>query len=124
MSACESKYVGKNCMCMPDPIYPEKTMCGYLDRDSGSLYACSTGCCGRACPDQNLNVRLNVEYARSEGISLPQGFGQNMVYGTTDWEPPGSSVFTTPPSSKEPPLNQLIIMGALLVVILVTAILT
>lgn len=123
MSACESKYIGKNCMCMPDPIFSEKTMCGYLDRDSGSLYACSTGCC-RSCPDQNLNVRLNVEYARSEGISLPQGFGQNMVYGTTDWEPPGSSVFTTPPSSKEPPLNQLIIMGALLVVILVTAILT
>lgn len=124
MSACDSKYVGKNCMCLPDPIFPEKTMCGYLDRDSGFLYACSTGCCSGGCPDQNFNVKMNVEYGRSEGISLPEGFGKNMIYGTSDWMPVGAATFTPPQGGSKDVFTQLLILAGLLLLILVAAFLT
>ena len=76
MNSCKQEFLNKGCMCLPDPMDPYKTVCGYINRESGLVYPCDTGCCVPRCSGgQAMGPRFGVEIRRSGGVTLPPCFG-------------------------------------------------
>ncbi len=75
MNSCRQEFLNKGCMCLADPMDPLKTICAYINRESGLVYPCDIGCCAPRCMDQGSGPRFDVEIRRSGGVTLPPGFG-------------------------------------------------
>lgn len=112
MSAvCSPDYVLKFCDCLPDPITPGRTICGYINRMNGLVYPCDIGCCP-GCPNQGTQPSPKVE-VRKGASTLPKGFGDAMVYSSSGTDIPGAAPFvqTETTETKEPRTIQTIITG-------------
>lgn len=75
MNLCKQEFLNKGCMCLADPMDPWKTVCGYINRESGLVYPCDPGCCVPRCQGVASGPRFDVEVRRSGGVTLPPGFG-------------------------------------------------
>ena len=92
MSACDAKFALKFCDCLPDPMDPASTICGYVNKQNGLVYPCDVGCCSK-CPNQGTQPSQKVELRKSKGTTLPPGFGQNLLQSDLPTEPKGSAPF-------------------------------
>ena len=105
---CGAQYILKDCQCLTDPFDRYSTVCGYISKRDGLLYGCDTGCCSDNC--DNLNkIPEGLENRPSAGVSLPRGYGSNLVTSTEPTPTKGESPFfpvntaevgTTPASYK------------------------
>ena len=92
MSACDAKFALKFCDCLPDPMDPSSSICGYVNKRNGLVYPCDVGCCPK-CPNQGTQPSQKVELRKSKGTTLPPGFGQNLLRSDLPTEPNGSAPF-------------------------------
>jgi hypothetical protein len=92
MSACAAKFALKFCDCLPDPMNPGATICGYVNKQNGLVYPCDVGCCAK-CPNQGVQPSQKIELRKSKGTTLPPGFGQNLTQSDLPTEPKGSTPF-------------------------------
>lgn len=97
MNSCKQEFLNKGCMCLSDPMDPYKTICAYINRESGLVYPCDTGCCVPRCMGQAMGPRFDVEIRPSGGVSLPPGFGgDDLPQSSEPTEPKGSAPFIDP----------------------------
>lgn len=102
MSACDAKFAMKFCDCLPDPIDPSATICGYVNKQNGLVYPCDVGCCAK-CPNQGTQPSQRIELRKSKGTTLPPGFGQNLVQSDLPTEPKKSAPFEAARPDAEDP---------------------
>lgn len=105
---CGAQYILKDCQCLTDPFDRYSTICGYISKRDGLLYGCDAGCCSDNC--DNLNkIPEGLENRPSAGVSLPRGYGSNLVTSSEPTPTKGEALFfpvnaveigTTPPSYK------------------------
>jgi hypothetical protein len=81
MDACGQEFLNKSCICLSDPLDPWSNLCGFIDRSTGLVYPCNTGCCVPRCPNMGQSQNLNIELHRTGGIALPAGFGSMLQNG-------------------------------------------
>lgn len=97
MNSCKQEFLNKGCMCLADPMDPWKTVCGYINRESGLVYPCDPGCCVPRCMGQATGPRFDVEIRPSGGVTLPPGFGgENLPTSDEPTETKGAAPFDTP----------------------------
>jgi len=115
---CSPEYALKFCDCIPNPSVPGQTMCGYINRRSGLVYGCDVGCCPK-CPNQGPQPLANIEL-RKGAATLPAGFGDDMIYSSTETVPPGAAPFVP---DEDGPYKVRLIFMVLLVLLLIVLIL-
>jgi hypothetical protein len=96
MSSCGAKYVLHDCQCLADPLDFYSTMCGYVSKRDGLVYACDPGCCGNTCDNKNPNI-TRVETRPSAGVDLPPGYGDKLMQSVEPSLIPGSAPFEPVP---------------------------
>jgi hypothetical protein len=74
---------------------PWATICGYVDRENGLVYPCDLGCCVPNCQGLGKQPPGAVQFRKSDGNKLPQGYGNFLPI------PPASS------GSYSPDLDQM-----------------
>lgn len=100
MSAqCGPDFVNKFCGCLPDPVSPGSSICGYVNRQNGLVYPCDVGCCDPGCQNQGQQPPENVELRKSKGTTLPPGFNVNMAQSSDPTPVPGATDISTPTNS-------------------------
>lgn len=98
MNSCKQEFLNKGCMCLADPMDPYKTICAYINRESGLVYPCDTGCCAPRCSGQAIGPRFDVEIRPSSGVTLPPGFGgEDLAQSSEPTEIKGAAPFNTSP---------------------------
>lgn len=90
MNACSAKFTLKFCDCLPDPMDPSSTICGYVNKQNGLVYPCDVGCCPR-CPNQGIQPPEKVELRK--GQTLPAGFGNQLAQSDQPTDPKGAAPF-------------------------------
>lgn len=90
MSACSAKFALKFCDCLPDPIDPAATICGYVSKQNGLVTPCDVGCCPK-CPNQGNQPPEKAELRK--GQTLPAGFGADLVQSDQPTGTKGASTF-------------------------------
>lgn len=90
MSACAAKFALKFCDCLPDPLDPTATICGYVSKQNGLVTPCDVGCCPN-CPNQGIQPPEKVELRK--GQTLPAGFGARLVQSDQPTDTKGASTF-------------------------------
>lgn len=104
MSAqCASEFVNKYCECLPDPVEPGSTICGYINRQNGLVYPCDVGCCQPACNNPGRQPPQRVELRKSKGTTLPPGFNLNLVQSEQPSDIPGATPLAAPTNFYTPP---------------------
>ena len=91
MSACGQEFLNKSCICLADPLDPWSNLCGFIDRSTGLVYPCNTGCCVPRCPNIGQSQNLNIELHRTGGVALPAGFGSMLQNGGGTTGPGGGA---------------------------------
>ena len=89
-SSCSDKFALKFCDCLPDPIEPSSTICGYVNKQNGLVYPCDVGCCPK-CPNQGQQPPEKVELRK--GQTLPSGFGARLAQSDQPTETKGATPF-------------------------------
>ncbi len=92
-NSCNARYVLNDCQCLADPMDVYSTACVYVSKFSGSVYPCDPGCCGNKCDNKNTNI-TRTEVRPSAGVSLPPGYGLNLLQNEEPSDIPGASTFT------------------------------
>jgi len=95
MNSCSARYVLHDCQCLADPMDVYSTVCGYVSKTDGLVYACDPGCCGNKCDNKNTNIK-RVEVRPSAGVALPPGYGLNLLQNEDPTDIPGASEFVPP----------------------------
>jgi len=100
MSAqCGPEFVNKFCGCLPDPVSPGSTICGYVNRQNGLVYPCDVGCCDPGCQNPGQQPPRSVELRKSKGTTLPPGFNTNLAQNSEPTPIPGATDLATPTNS-------------------------
>jgi hypothetical protein len=93
MSACENRFLTKECGCLPHPIKDQGTMCGYVDREYGYIVPCNASCCSSKCTDDDLIPGIQVQTSTGTG-NPPPGFGTEIQTSNEPTETKGASDFS------------------------------
>jgi len=80
-ATCNQEFLNKGCVCLADPLDPWAQICAFIDRQTGLVYPCNTGCCVPRCSNIGQSQNLEMELHRTGGVALPDGFGKNMGNG-------------------------------------------
>lgn len=92
MSACDVKFIGKDCLCLADPRDPRETICGYINKQNGLVYPCDVGCCLPRCAGVGQGPTVKgAELRRSKGTALPEGFNVNLPQSDKETAVKGAS---------------------------------
>lgn len=79
MSNCSARYILSDCTCLTNPLDYYSNICGYVNKQNGLVYPCDSGCCSGMCETEIPDVLSRLETRPSAGISLPPGFGINLM---------------------------------------------
>ena len=91
MNTCSSEFMGKGCMCLSDPVDPLVKICAYINYQNGLVRPCDPGCCGDECPTTGSFPKMNMEYRRSAGTDLPEGYGKELATSDLPTETAGAA---------------------------------
>ena len=124
MNSCSAKYVLHDCQCLADPLDFYSTICGYVSKQDGLVYACDPGCCSSSCSNLDPNI-IRVETRPSGGVSLPAGYGGKLAQSDLPSAIPGATTFT-PPDGPNYKIWQIVLIALipLILVIIMSAFLT
>jgi hypothetical protein len=92
MLTCGQEFITKDCGCLADPMDPWSTVCGYVNRQNGLVYPCDPGCCNPVCTNVGKSPKFGVEYRKSAGTTLPEGFNVNLATSDEPSPPAGGAV--------------------------------
>lgn len=111
MGSCRQEFVNQGCMCLADPMDPYTTVCGYINRQNGLVYPCDMGCCVPKCDHMGHAPRVGVEFRKSSGTDLPEGFNVNLPQSDEPSEVPGATPVPPPPAPPAPrPRDQIVLV--------------
>jgi hypothetical protein len=82
---------------LTDPLNYYSTICGYISKQDGLVYPCDPGCCGNSCENNNKTI-FPIEVRPSAGVSLPEGYGNNLATSVEPTPIRGASDFNALPS--------------------------
>jgi hypothetical protein len=97
-TSCSNKYLLKNCECLADPMDVYSNVCAYISKQNGLLYPCDPGCCKFSCENKDPNISRR-EVRPAYGVTLPNGFGNNLQQSDDPSEFPGTASFVTTDAS-------------------------
>lgn len=126
-TTCSSEFMGKGCMCLSDPVDPFLKICAYINYQNGLVRPCDPGCCAGDCPTIGSFPRQNMEYRRSTGADLPEGYGNKLATSDLPTETEGATplgpLAPPPPTSPLPQFQKVWQLFAFLFGILAVALL-
>lgn len=96
MTTCPAALINSGCTCLSNPVAPESQVCAYINRQSGLVAPCESGCCVPACttdPDAPNILQIQNELRPSAGTALPPSFGVNLATSTEPTPTKGASEF-------------------------------
>lgn len=75
-AACPVEYITKGCQCLGDPMLSGKTVCGFVNQQTGFVISCPPGCCQPMCSlTDTVSFKPGTEFRPIFGGELPPGFG-------------------------------------------------
>ena len=108
------------CQCLADPTDHWKTICGYIDQTNGLVYPCDPSRCYPSCPNPGEQPPGAVQFTKSDGVSLPDGFGKDLPVTEATDTSVGAPFWPVVNQPKN--IQQIVkLLAAILLVILVSA---